>query len=99
MSTGFRVRTAITGTNGGPQLGTHYFQTGGTNTAQAAADAVSAFWTPLATLVISGYTFQVEPTVETIDLATGQPTASTPVTSSAITGSAGGGMMLSLIHI
>jgi hypothetical protein len=95
MSSIYRVRTSIVGGNGGNQVATHYFDATSPFTAQDAADAVHAFWDTMKTQVISAYSFQVEPVVETINSTTGQPTGSVAVSSPLVTGTAGGGMIAS----
>lgn len=82
----YRVRTAIAGGSGAAQVGTHYFDATSPNTAQAAADAVHAFWDSIKASINNTFTFQVEPAVESVDSTTGQPTGITQVTSTVVTG-------------
>ena len=89
MSGLFRVRSVISGGTGASQLSTMYFTDNGTLTAQNAATAVRTFWDSVKTLMVNTYTVQVETSVESIDIATGQPTALTPVTAALVTGTGG----------
>lgn len=88
MSDLYRVRTAILGIAGGPEVATHFFQASA-GTAQDAATAVRTFWDSLKTCVGNGYTFQVENAVELIDQATGQPTGLASTTNTVVTGTGG----------
>ena len=85
----FRVRTALTGGSGGPQLSTMYFEDTGTFNAQNAADAVHAWWNSVKSVMSSSYSIQVEPLVVSIDPATGQPTSSHGVTTVSVNGTNG----------
>jgi hypothetical protein len=88
----FRVRTAIAGSSGGPQLSTHYFDTA-VGTAQDAADAVHGLWQDLRTYINSGFTMTVEPLVYTVNEASGLATGITTVSGASSTGSDGSDSM------
>ncbi len=85
----YRVRTAITGPNGGAQVSTHYLDALTPNTASDAADAVHTFWSTMAGQLSSQYVFQVDPLVEIIDVSTGGITGASAVTVAAVAGSVG----------
>lgn len=72
MATLNRVRTVWAGVVGAPYYANHYFTDDSTNvTAQAAIDAVDAFWTSIAGVIANTATYVVEGTVARIDEATG----------------------------
>ena len=81
----YRVRTAISGLAGGSELSTMFFDAT-TGTPQDAADAVRAFWSDLANGIYNAATMTVDPTVYTIDVATGQPTSTHGTTTTAVAG-------------
>lgn len=70
----YRVRTAINNLAGGSELSTMFFDAT-TGTPQDAANAVHAFWTDLVNVILNTATMVVDPTVYTLDVATGQPTS------------------------
>lgn len=82
----YRVRTNISGGITGPGLSTFYFNDTSPATAQHAADAVHTFWDSIKNRVVNTVTFQVDPTVYTIDVTTGHPTLVTPVTAAPVVG-------------
>jgi hypothetical protein len=88
----FRVRTAISGATGGPQLATHYFDTS-VGTAQDAADAVHGLWQDLRTYISNTFTMTIEPLVYTVDVASGLATGLTGVSGASSTGSDGSDAM------
>lgn len=88
----YRVRTAITGYNGGAQLSTHYLDATSPGTAQDAADAVHTFWSTAAAKIANSYQFQVQPLVEIIQSTTGQITGASATSSTIITGSITGNL-------
>lgn len=75
----WRVRTAITGATGGPQLATHFFDSTA-GTPGDAATAVHGLWNDLKTYISDTFTMAVESLVydinETTGLATGVHTVS-----------------------
>lgn len=92
MSLMYRVRTSITGSPGGAELSTMFFDAS-TGTRQDAADAVRAFWLTLAGRIKSGVTATVEPDVYTVDAATGHATASGTTSTAAVLGTASGELL------
>lgn len=90
MGTCFRVRTAIAGGSGGPQLSTMFFSNAGALTAQNAASAVRAFWNDCKGEISSAYVMTVEPEVYVLDTATGQPLSVVSTTTTAVAGTDGG---------
>lgn len=79
----YRVRTALTGTYGGSMVSTMFFDSS-VGTAQAAADAVRAFWNDVKAVLSNQLTANVEPTVYTINPTSGlavgtSSTSTTPV--------------------
>lgn len=84
-----RVRTAFSGVQGAPWLATHYFTnaTEDATAAQAAVNAVGAFWTAVRTYILSTVSWSVQGTVEAMDLS-GHPTGTFAVTPSNSLGSA-----------
>lgn len=89
MPSVFRVRTALEGGSGGPQVSTMFFSDNGTLTAQHAADAVHTWWNAVKIVMAGSYTIFVEPLVTSIDVTTGQPTAGHTVTSTSFAGTSG----------
>lgn len=82
----YRVRTGITGSQGGQLLSTQYFNViGGLTAADAVAD-LHTFWTAIRNYVANDLTFQIEAEVAQVDIGTGEVTGIVPVTSSAVTG-------------
>lgn len=63
-----------------------FFGQGGSNTAQLAATAVSAFWYGLRTVIANDYQMVVDPEVFSIDQATGEPTSVESTTQDSVTG-------------
>jgi len=86
----YRVRTSITGGQGGPYLSTLYFNVVGGLTAANANAAVGAFWLAVKGRVATGITMSTEAEVATIDIATGQVTGITAVTPVVNVGTAAG---------
>jgi len=82
----YRVRTGITGSQGGQLLSTQYFNViGGLTAANAVAD-LRTFWDSIKAQVANDLTFQIEAEVAEVDIATGEVTGIVPVTSSPVTG-------------
>lgn len=82
-----RVRSTLTGVAGSPYYTNLYF--GGvadTPAAQAAADAVEAFWTDLAPWMANDVTTVVESAVAVLDEPTGQPVNVLTTTTSPVVG-------------
>lgn len=86
----YRVRTQITGGQGGPYLSTMYFNVIGGLTAANANAAIGAFWLAVKGKVASGMVMATEAEVATIDIGTGEVTGLTPVTPVSNTGTAAG---------
>jgi hypothetical protein len=85
MAQVYRVRTAITGTVGGPMVATQWFDAS-VGTAQDAATATQLFWHNARLRISNGFSMLVEPLVYVIDVASGLAIANAPVTSSVETG-------------
>lgn len=75
-----RVRVIIGAQSGGPYLATHFF--GGTDLAgaQAASDAIAAFWTTVSVQLANTHTWATSSTVDLVDPVTGKTTAAQVVT-------------------
>lgn len=86
----YRVRTAITGGQGGPSLSTLHFNVVGGLTAANAVAATATFWTALRTRISNQLTMTVESDVATIDIATGQVTGITATAGAVVTGNDAG---------
>lgn len=80
MATLMRVRTVLTGWTGSPGLNTWYFGTpDGSQDSTNAADAVArvrAFWFAIKAGFPAAFTAQVNPIVDTLDIASGELTGS-----------------------
>jgi hypothetical protein len=76
----FRVRTALTGGAGGPQVNTLYFSSFPGRTAEAASAAAGLFWTTVAPVMSGEYSFATEADVYTLTDSTGTITGVTTTT-------------------
>jgi hypothetical protein len=85
MADVYRVRTAITGSVGGPMLNTLWFDAAG-GTEQQAATAAQLFWHNARLRISNAFSMLVEPLVYTVDIATGLANGSRTVTTSVETG-------------
>ena len=82
----YRVRTGMTGTQGGSMLSTQYFNViGGLTAADAVAD-LHAFWTTISGQMHNSVHLQIEPEVAEVDILTGNVTGIVSVSSTPLTG-------------
>lgn len=71
MALAYRVRTVITGLDGGPYLSTHIFSASLVSDPVNAGSAVDAFWTAIRTRIYSTAAMNVENEIETFDVESG----------------------------
>lgn len=82
----YRIRTGMTGSQGGQLLSTQFFNViGGLTAADAVAD-LHTFWTTVAGQIANDLTLQIEQEVAEVDIATGEVTGIVPVSSASISG-------------
>jgi len=89
----FQIRTVHSGFSGAPGYTQLYFDaSGATLGAQAASDAVRAFWEGVANQMATGWTYSIEADVQVLDDSTGDlqsVVSTTPLTQSVGAGSGG----------
>jgi hypothetical protein len=83
----FRVRTQISGGQGGPYLSTFYFdEIDGGATPQSVITATAAFWTSLRNVIDNSLTMRVEDEVALVNDGSGQVTGIVGATGATVTG-------------
>jgi hypothetical protein len=86
----YRVRTALTGGAGGPQVNTLYFSSFPGRTAEAASAAAGVLWSALRFVMSGEYSFATEADVYTMNDGTGEITGVTTTTVTTDVGEASG---------
>jgi hypothetical protein len=90
MASVYRVRTVFTGPAGTPWVSTFHLSADSGNLADDANTLVGTLWENLKGLIKNNITWTTGPFVETLDVATGHPTAITATSSITQTGTTSG---------
>lgn len=86
----WRVRTTISGLQGGPYLNTMYYNVVGGLTAANAHACTATFWNAIKGSIVAGASIVIEGEVASIDILTGNVTSITPVTPTTVASTSGG---------